>query len=349
MGRARRLPLSPAGMVCRDAVITIATVPSRVLRGNRMGDPAERRVPVYLPPDYETAGARYPVVYFLAGFSGGGTYLLSESPWSETLPQRVERLITAGAIRPMIVVMADCLTRLGGSQYINSAATGRYEDHLVEELVPYVDAAFRTVATRERRAVMGKSSGGYGATVLAMRHPEVFAAAVDHSGDKYFELCYKADIPAAVAALARHEHSPARFLAGFPQPPPARGRDWFALVNLLAMASCYSPNPDSEIGFDLPFDPRTGELRDAVWARWLACDPVHLAAAHAAALRRLALYFLDCGRWDEHHLQLGNRIYSDRLTALAVPHVYEEFDGGHLHVAHRYDGSLQRLSALFAD
>lgn len=327
-------------------MVRVVTVPSRVLRDNRMGDPAERQVPIWLPPDYDASPARHPVVYFLAGFGGGGRFLLSESLWGETLPQRLDRLARDG-VRLPIVVMADCLTRLGGSQYINSAATGRYEDHLIDELIPFVDATFRTEPRRERRAVMGKSSGGYGATVLAMRHPEVFVAAADHSGDKYFELCYKADIPDAVAALARYDGSPARFLAGFPHPATSRGRHWFTLVNMLAMASCYSPNPDAEAGFDLPFDPFTGELDDAVWARWLAHDPIALAVAHAGALQRLALYYLDCGRWDEHHLQLGNRIYSARLRALGVPHVYEEFDGGHMNVAHRYEESLRRLSDLF--
>lgn len=328
--------------------IEMMTVRSRVLAGNPLGDPSERQVPVWLPPDYGTSGRRYPVLLFLAGFGGGGRFLLGESLWGETLPQRLDRLAAGGAIGPMIVVMADCLTRYGGSQYINSAATGRYEDHLIDELLPLVDATYRSEPVRERRALMGKSSGGYGATVLAMRHPEVFAAAVDHSGDKYFEHCYRADVPACVAALAAHRHSPAAFLAGFPHPAPARGRHWFTLVNMLAMASCYSPNPASPIGFDLPFDPETGEHRAEVWQRWLAHDPVELAAAHAGALRRLALYHLDCGRADEHHLQLGNRIYSRRLTALGVPHVYEEFDGGHLNVAHRYDGSLAKLSALWS-
>jgi enterochelin esterase family protein len=325
-------------------VVTV-TLESEVLRGNPLGDAATRQVPVYLPPGYETSAARYPVVYFLAGFAGGGRFLLAESLWGETLPQRLERLIHSGAVRPLILVMADCLTRLGGSQYINSTGTGRYADHLVGELVPAIDRGFCTAAERAQRVVMGKSSGGYGATVLAMRHPEVFGIAVDHSGDKYFERCYRADIPAAVAALARYAGDPGRFLASFPQPPAERGRHWFALVNLLAMATCYSPNPDSALGFDLPFDPHTGELDAAVWARWVAHDPVELAAAHAAALRRLQLYFLDCGRWDEHHLQLGNRIYSRRLQALAVPHRYEEFDGGHMNVAHRYDVSLAAVSA----
>ena len=324
--------------------VVIETVHSEVLRGNALGDPDERRIPVYLPPDYETTDTRYPVVYFLAGFGGGGVYLLGESLWGETLPQRVDRLIRASAIRPMLVVMVDGLTRLGGSQYINSAATGRYADYLVDELVPQIDAHYRTIPDRAQRVVMGKSSGGYGATVLAMRYPDLFGLAVDHSGDKYFELCYKADIPAAVAALSRYEQSAARFLAGFPHPPAERGRHWFTLVNMLAMASCYSPNRAAPIGFDVPFDERTAELRPAVWERWLAHDPVELVAAHANALRSLRVYFLDCGRADEHHLQYGNRIYAARLQAHGIPHVYEEFDGGHMNVSHRYDVSLRAVS-----
>jgi enterochelin esterase family protein len=284
------------------------------------------------------------VVYFLAGFANGGTQLLNESVWDENLAQRLDRLIAAGSVRPMIVVMPDCRTKFGGSQYINSAATGRYEDHLVSELVPYIDRRFRTRAEREQRAVMGKSSGGYGATVLAMRHPDLFGLAVDHSGDKFFDFCYRADIPACVIALARYHHAVEEFLRDFPQPVQARGRNWFTLVNMIAMASCYSPNPETPGGADLPFDPYTGELRTDVWQRWLRHDPVEMVGQHADALRSLRLYYLDCGRSDEHHLQLGNRIYARRLEALSIPHVYEEFDGGHMNVAHRYDVSLVKIS-----
>jgi hypothetical protein len=327
--------------------VVVTEVKSELLAGNPLGDPAVRRVPVYLPPDYESSGTNYPVVYFLAGFSGGGTLLLSESLWGETLPARLDRLLAAGAIHPMIVVMPDCITRFGGSQYINSAATGRYEDHLIQELVPFIDGRFRTRARRGSRCLMGKSSGGYGATVLAMRHPDLFALAVDHSGDKYFELCYRADIPRCVGALARHDHSVERFLEGFPHRPEERGRDWFTLVNMLAMSSCYSPSPAAPAGFELPFEPDTGELRDDVWQRWLAQDPVHLVGQHADALRSLRLYLLDCGRHDEHHLHLGGRIYARRLAGLSVPHTYEEFEGGHMNVAYRYDGSLAAVSRAF--
>jgi enterochelin esterase family protein len=177
-----------------------------------------------------------------------------------------------------------------------------------------------------------------------MRHPDLFGLAVDHSGDKFFDFCYRADIPACVIALARYHHAVEEFLRDFPQPVQARGRNWFTLVNMIAMASCYSPNPETPGGADLPFDPYTGELRTDVWQRWLRHDPVEMVGQHADALRSLRLYYLDCGRSDEHHLQLGNRIYARRLEALSIPHVYEEFDGGHMNVAHRYDVSLVKIS-----
>lgn len=329
--------------------VVIIDFDSAVLRGNPLGDPSERSIPVYLPPGYDESTARYPVVYLLAGFSGNGMSFLNDAPWEETMPERLDRLIGSGAIRPLIAVMPDCRTKLGGSQYLNSAATGGYADHIVEELVPFIDARYRTRARREQRAVVGKSSGGYGATVLAMRHPEVFGLAADHSGDKYFELCYKADIPRCLAGLAPYHHSVEEFLRGFPHPIFERGPHWFDTVNLLAMASCYSPRADQPAGFELPFDTYTGELRGDVWQRWLAHDPVELAATHAAALRSLRLYYLDCGRRDEHHLQYGARVYAARLRGLGIGHRYEEFDGGHRNVAYRYDVSLRAISEAMGD
>lgn len=327
--------------------VVIPTIASQHLLGNPLGDRAERRVPVYLPEGYDSSDRRYPVVYLLTGFGSRGSMFLNESAWEENVPERLDRLISSGAIRPLIVVMPDCMTRLGGSQYLNSAATGRYEDHLVSELVPFVDARFRTVPAREQRAVVGRSSGGYGATVLAMRHPELFALAADHSGDKYFELCYKPDFGRCLAGLAAFGDSAQEFLRGFPHPPQDRGPHWFDTANILAMASCYSPNPGAPVGFDLPFEEHTGRLRDDVWRRWLDHDPVELAGSAADALRSLRLYYLDCGRRDEYRIQYGCRIYSRRLAELGVPHRYEEFDGGHRNVAHRLDVSLAAISAAF--
>ena len=325
--------------------VTIVDFASEALRGNPLNDPHERRIPIYLPPDYERGTQSYPSVYLLAGFSGRGLGFLNDAAWDENIAQRLDRLIGSGAIRPMIVVMPDGMTKLGGSQYLNSPGTGRYQDHIADELVRFVDAQYRTLPHRDQRAVAGKSSGGYGATILGMQRPDVFGLVVDHSGDKYFELCYKADIPRCLAGLTPYGASAAQFLRGFPHPPFERGPHWFDVVNMLAMASCYSANSAAPAGFDLPFDESTGALRDDVWQQWLAHDPVTMAAAHAEALRSLRLYFLDCGGRDEHHLQYGARIYSRLLHQLQVPHTYEEFSGGHRNVAYRYDVSFRALSA----
>ena len=187
-----------------EGSVIIETITSDVLRGNPLGDPFVRRVPIYLPPDYATSSARYPVVFVLAGFTGRGITFLNDAPWEETLPQRMDRLIADGKVRPMILVMPDCFTRLGGSQYINSPAVGRYEDHVTQELVPFVDEKYRTLADRAHRAVVGKSSGGYGAVTLGMRHPEIFGIMASHSGDLYFEFCYQPDFFGALRGLKKY-------------------------------------------------------------------------------------------------------------------------------------------------
>lgn len=154
-----------------QGTVVIETVTSDALRGNPLGDPFVRRVPVYLPPGYADSSQRYPSAYVLTGFTGRGAMLLNDAAWDENIAERMDRLIAQGKVRPMILVMPDCFTRIGGSQYINSSAVGNYEDHVVKELVPFVDGKYRTLAHRDHRAVVGKSSGGYGSVILAMRNP----------------------------------------------------------------------------------------------------------------------------------------------------------------------------------
>jgi S-formylglutathione hydrolase FrmB len=187
-----------------SGTVIIESVQSEVLRGNPLGDPFVRQVPIYIPPDYDLSSQRYPVAFVLAGFTGRGLSFLNDSAWGETIAQRMDRLIAQGKVHPMILVMPDCFTRIGGSQYINSPAVGQYEDHVVKELVQFVDANYRTRASRDHRAVVGKSSGGYGAMILAMRHPDVFGLMASHSGDAYFELCYKPDMIGALRGLHRY-------------------------------------------------------------------------------------------------------------------------------------------------
>jgi len=325
-----------------EGTVIIENFESQVLKNNPLGDPPTRRVPVYLPPGYDTTSARYPVVYVLTGFTGRGTMLLNDSPWDENIAQRMDRLIASGAVKPMILVMPDCFTRIGGSQYINSSATGQYEDHVVKELVPYFDKKYRTVADSAHRAVMGKSSGGYGAVILAMRNAGVFGLFASHSGDMYFELCYKPDFVGYLRGMKKFG-GPDKYWDTFRTIRP-KDADFRAALNTIAMAACYSPNPGSPHGFDLPFDQETGEMRDDVWARWLEWDPVYLVDKHLAALKSLKLIYLDAGLRDEFHLQYGARIFCKRLKERSIKYVHEEFDDGHMNIPYRYDNSLKAIS-----
>ncbi|HEV8325391.1 MAG TPA: alpha/beta hydrolase-fold protein, partial [Myxococcota bacterium] len=279
--------------------------------------------------------------------TGTGMMHLNRAPWVEPIDERLDRLHAAGKMRETIVVMPDCWTRYGGSQYLDSSATGRYETHVVKELVPFIDGRYRTRRGAASRGVVGKSSGGYGALVLGMRHPDVFGVVGCNSGDMCFEYCYLPGFPGALDAFRKHGGA-ARWLRAWSRDKRKADRPHFDALNTLAMASCYSPNPRAALGFDLPFDERTGEMRPEVWRRWLRWDPLRMLPAHERRLRRLRYLFLDCGARDEFHLQWGLRAFAARARRLGVRCTTEEFDDGHMEIRYRYDRVLPLLAAKLA-
>ncbi len=343
---------------------------SRVLADNPLGDPSLRHFPVWLPPQYDQPAhqrRRYPVLYDLAGYFGSGPGHVGWRPLDENIPERVARLVHENAMGPVIVVFPDGFTALGGTQYINSSAIGRYADYLTREIVPFIDREFRTLARREHRGVFGKSSGGYGALVHGMHYPEVWGGVASHSGDVYFDFIYRSDWPNTLDVLGRFRRPERR--AGVMRPQTAgqgpldRGLDdgrvrrfleylWarekpgsaetHALMNL-GMAACYDPDPRAPNGFRLPFHLETGELLPRRWERWLRHDPLQLVTRHVAALKSLRALFIDCGWRDQYHIHYGTRQLSRRLHAQGVPHRYEEFDDTHSGIDYRLDRSLPFL------
>lgn len=322
---------------------------SHLLSQNPLGDPSERELGVYLPPGYDESNDRYPVVLLLPGFTGTGLQMIARGAWQVPIDHRMDALLAAGQAEPAILVMPDCFTRYGGSQYVDSPAIGRYASYLCDEIVPFVEARYRTLP---RRAVVGKSSGGYGALHLCMTRPGMFAAAASHAGDCAFELSYRRELPLVAAALDR-DGGVEKFVQRFEQSLSKSGSD-IETLSVVCCAAAWSPSERGPYGvgtgLDLPFVMRTGALRPDVWARWLAHDPLHrLDDAHAVdALRELALLFLDAGRNDEYGLQLGARQLSDKLTAKGIAHTHEEFAGGHRHTTHRYDRSLALVTKALA-
>ncbi len=240
---------------------------------------------------------------------------------------------------PLIVPMVDCFAKVGGNQYINSSATGRYDDYLRKEIVPFVESKYRI----SRRGIWGKSSGGYGSIVQGMLHPETWSALADHSGDALFELCYIMDFPRALAAFQDHG-GPAGWLRWFWRQPNRRREEMAPVLNTIGMAAHYSPNPKSrELGADFPFDLDTGEWRPEVWARWRRWDPVNMIDRYASRLRRMRLVYIDCGTKDQYNLIWGARVLHKKLRDRGIQHVYEEFDDTHSNISYRYDVSLPLL------
>jgi pimeloyl-ACP methyl ester carboxylesterase len=322
---------------------------SPALAGNPLGDPSRRPLFVYLPPGHAD-GAGLPAVYFLHGFVGSGRSWLNVSPWSPTVPERLDALVWSGQVPPLVGVFIDGFTSLCGSQWIDSPAIGRYQAYVADDVVGFVERTLSTLPRREARAIVGKSSGGYGALRMGRDRPEVFAHLGCHAGDAGFDWCYGPDLPRAAAALLASGLDPAAWLAAAVQrarETKLAGAD-HPVLNVIAMSAAYSPDPAAPLGAALPFELPSGRLRPEVWARWLEADPVRFVPRSLEAYRRLATVFLDCGTRDEYQLRWGARQVAEALRAGGIGVVHEEFDDGHSGINYRYDRSLRLLGGRLA-
>jgi Putative esterase len=242
-------------------------------------------------------------------------------------------------------MLVDGFTRLGGSQYVDSIHNGDYATYVVRDVIGHVDASYRTIAREGGRAVLGKSSGGFGSMHLVMEHPGVFAAFASHSGDSYFIYAHPPYFPDVQRTLEKHDFSIPAFVEAFEQ-KHKRAQPEYTTMEVLGYAAAYSPRSAKALDLDLPFDVRSGELRDDVFERWLSFDPVQRVDKRAAALRRLRLRYLDCGRRDEYALDIGARLVTERIRDLGLEVRHEEFDDDHRNVGYRYEISLPALAEV---
>ena len=307
-------------------------------------------LPIYLPPGYDSSSNRYPAIYVLSGHGSSGPHMLNSPPWGESFPEQLDRLIVAGKVKPVIAVLPDCWTIFGGAQFLNSSALGRYEDYIIDELVPYVDRSYRTLAAGEHRGVTGKSSGGYGAMVQGMRNPETFGALASHSGDIYFEFGLLPDLAKLHANLLRVGGLES-YIAQIPTFKPKDHNPFFSVLGMLCYGAAYAPNPAATRGFDFPVDMESGALIEDVWRRWLEWDPVRMIdrPEYLEAFRGMSYLYFDCGLWDDLNFTPGTRIMSKKLKTAGIPHDCEFFPDGHLNVSYRYDVSLPRLVAAISE
>ncbi len=278
------------------------------LEGNLEGEPADRDVIIYLPPDYEKQPKkRYPVVYALHG------YFLTADKWSKEIhtPQTVEGAFALGA-KDMIVVLPSSWTIHNGSMYSNSVTTGNFEGFIAHDLVAYIDSHYRTIANRESRGLVGHSMGGYGATRIGMKYPEVFGALYIMS-------------PCCLSARGAPAPEVGKQLEAITSLQDATKADLWARTNLAA-AAAWSPNPKNPPLFvDLPT--KDGEPQPDVLAKWAANAPLDLIDQYVGNLRQYRAIAIDVG--DQDGLNADTKKLHDLLDRYGIANHFELYSGTH--------------------
>ncbi len=296
-------------------------VPGPSLAGNLLGDSADRPTLVYLPPTYDASPERrYPVVYLLHGF--GDTPDMWENGRFQGLKVSValDSLAKAGAAREMIVVMPNARNAYAGSFYVNSSATGRWEDFIAGDLVQWTDRTYRTRARRESRGLVGLSMGGFGALNLAFRRSDTFGAVyalspccLDFSSDTSQAGAYR--------AIATARDRGALYRLGF-----------FPLA-LVAIGAAASPNPAKPpffADFPLTLAGNSFALDSSTFLRWREATPLGGLPSRLRGARRLAAIGVEAGDADDFKdIPILAPRLAAALTAAGIPATYSGFSGGH--------------------
>ena len=285
-------------------------VHSPAIAGNLEGDSPDRDVLVVLPPSYATSpGRRYPVIYALHGYSIGAAQWIKEIH----VPQTAEGAFTKGA-REMILVFPDSKTVHNGSMYSSSVTTGDFETFISRDLVRFIDSNFRTLANRESRGLVGHSMGGYGATRIGLKHPDVFGALYIMSPCCLAPRDPKQFDATTEAALAR-----IKTLAD------ATKLGWGERAQL-ATAAAWSPDPkNAPLYLDLPM--KNGIIQPDVLAKWAANAPLAFMDQYAGNLRHYRAIAIDVG--DKDGLKDDTQKLHDALDKYGIANAFEIYHGTH--------------------
>lgn len=280
------------------------------LEGNLEGNAVDRDVIVFLPPSYANDKTRlYPVVYALHGYSIGAEQWTGEIH----VPQTIEGAIAQGA-SDMIVVMPDSKTVHNGSMYSSSVTTGDFEQFIAHDVVSYIDAHYRTIANRTSRGLVGHSMGGYGASRIGMKHPDVF-------GSLYIMS------PCCLSARGAGPANPAneKALEAVKTPADSAGLP-FGLRAQLASAAAWSPDPKNPpLYLDLPT--KDGVVQPDVIAKWAANAPLAFVDQYVGNLRQYRGIAMDVG--DQDNLRIDAGKLHDVLARYGIVNTFEIYHGTH--------------------
>lgn len=288
------------------------------LEGNLLGETDSPEVSVYLPPGYaEETERRYPVLYLLHGYSGTDESWFGEEAFWDARGA-ADRAMSSDAAEPMIIVMPNCYNRFGGCMYVNSAATGYWEDYIADDLVAYIDEHYRTIPDRAARGLAGHSMGGYGVLLIGMHRPEVFSALYSLSACCLNEYAPRGGERAAELEKIQTEEDLDR-----------------GALRTFAVTAAWSPNPDNP-PFYLDLPTRDGEVVPEIAARFAVNSPQAMLLSHASALRKMSAVAMDVGEQDG--LIDANRTLSETMMRYGVEHTFETYEGDHVNrIAERFE------------
>ena len=298
---------------------SFVVVPAPSLDGNLLSDPAELDVALWLPPSYGSSSQRYPVVYYLAGYG--------ESASTASIGKVLDGLIAERAVPEMILVGADGINAFGGSFYVDSTVTGNWAEAIHDDLVGYIDANYRTLATPASRGIAGFSMGGFGALDLAMRHPDVFGSV--------YALSPGLLAPGALEStqmFAGGDDVVGEFLA-------MQQRDDTTITGSddvkfsVAYGAAFAPDPEGDFPYvDYPFTAVGSPPDEETWARWEAgyggiAAEIDEFQHNLRSLRGIALDFGINDRYE--WIPDGCDYFADQLAAHSITAQVTPYEGGH--------------------
>jgi enterochelin esterase family protein len=311
------------------AQFEVLDIPGAKLKDNPLGDPAARHVAVF-KPDGTKDDASLPLVVYLPGWGGSCEDVIPQGAkaWlGVVVDQMVARKM------PLRLAAVDCRSRYGGSQYLNSTATGNYADYVVDEILPALEAKYAVQKDGTSPIVAGHSSGGYGALIFAINQHEKFAAVVALSPDSNFEVTHKPLVQNAdVQAVTPAELEAAMAPKGQAKLPAS------GLVRLvLGLSANYTPIDGTPGKFDWLYDEKH-QFRADVWKRWIDQDPLMIVRRNDEAFASSQRIYLDGASEDEFGANIGARKIFMELKNRASPVHFHEPEG------HHSDHLIERLS-----
>lgn len=325
------------------------TIPAPSLANNRFDTPSEQPVIVYLPPSYYTSKNRYPVVYFLPGFTTDVTEMIDGTFQGLNIQTAMDSLIAAGKIREMIFVVANGRNFLGGSFYVNSPVTGNWEDFIVKDVVGFVDKNYRTMAKAASRGISGSSMGGFGAINLGMLHPDMFSAVYSLSPGLFDEngltnqgmfvpedkirryLTKQKEFEAMTIAEAKEA-----FTAFIAELYNARSISQYFWAFSYAYGAAFSPNPEKGVPYiDYPYTQSAGDefqLEQKILNNYVNGfgGQDKKVRAHKENFLKLNGLIIDIGINDYYQwIVQGSQYFAQLLQTANIPHKLVEHNGGH--------------------